>query len=621
MNFDFKNVKTDILDLIKNKKEVTKYTDYKSGGIYLIYIDNFNSEKIIPAYIGMTHNFQERHKEHIKEILSINRLSKKYYTYAITHKYYEGYYKSCKIFKYLVDNDCTLRNLHMIILEENDDEEKRIKLENFYIDRYMTTYFGFNQLNTISLQQDYLSGGSLSSIYLNCVEKDIQSVDNCINYGFNRFNYQLAHGLFERYNNDALSKMKNRIDFVNLLKLINEKDEFILEKKKTNNYISYTSKRDCELLSNEIIDNYFQKNNLKSEDKKKQIIKYLLFENESDKEEIVRYINRFSNNKNENIFESIIKDKGIEISKIKSKIKEYQEKNVEYNKKINELLLLIYTDIIPSKEYTSHPLKDFIVDKNLSLPDEENVLVLNIDVSNHGRRTMSDDYPCILKVNYLYKNNKKTINKEFYIKSSFDNFFEDEDEYYINRNLYNLHAEPFNISKYSKSRNYDTISTSMEYFNGINEITLIGKEKYKFIDVVNEIDKLINTDTKIIFTSGNKNYVGKYKEILNESLLFSKMNFHNREEKRKKIYFRKSKENELENLKYELYKKIKKDDKFKLCKNKELRINYIKDLLKSSLDDKYSLLKELWLSNAPSGVYKDAIKFIELVWKDIKENS
>ena len=61
----------------------------------------------------------------------------------------------------------------------------------------------------------------------------------------------------------------------------------------------------------------------------------------------------------------------------------------------------------------------------------------------------------------------------------------------------------------------------MEYYNGINEFTLLNKEKYKFIDVIKELDTLINENTKIIFNSGCKSIIKDYKSI--ESLVIKKI--------------------------------------------------------------------------------------------------
>jgi len=518
---EFQTLKNNIINLISNKIEITKETEYKNGGIYLLYVDHFNSDKIIPVYIGKTHNFQERHKEHLKELFSINRLSKKYYTSAIISKYYDGYYKSCKIFKYLVDNDCSFEDLHMIILEECDDEEKRTLLEYDYINRYLTSFFGFNQLNTISLQQDYMSKGTLSCFYLENVENDIINIKKYVLYGYNRFNYLLAKGLFEIYLKDLYDELKNVTNFNEIHNLNEKKYRSTCKQDKLIRYIQYTAKDECNRLCSEIINSFFEKNNLKSEDKKKQIIQYLLFEKEKDKIEVSRYIQRFATNKNEDIFSIILNQKNKEISEIANTIKDYQKKVCKYDEKIYNLLLMIFEDIIPNKEYINFPLKDTYCLKDIVLTEEDNILYLNIEFSNHGKRWRNDDYPCIIKVDYKFKKDNKVISKDYFISSSFDNFFENKDEYYINRNMYRIRIDPFNICKHSKTHNYDTISTSMEYYNGINELTLLNKEKYKFIDIIKEIDNQINENTKIIYNSGCKSLIKDYKSI--ESFVIKKI--------------------------------------------------------------------------------------------------
>ena len=88
-----------------------------------------------------------------------------------------------------------------------------------------------------------------------------------------------------------------------------------------------------------------------------------------------------------------------------------------------------------------------------------------------------------------------------FINSIFDNFFE-KHYYYIKRGIrFFGKPDPFNILKTGDGY---TISTSMEYYNGINEFTLQGKEKHRFVDVIKEIDALIDEGTKVIYTSGNK---------------------------------------------------------------------------------------------------------------------
>ena len=76
----------------------------------------------------------------------------------------------------------------------------------------------------------------------------------------------------------------------------------------------------------------------------------------------------------------------------------------------------------------------------------------------------------------------------------------------------------------------------------------------------------------------------------------------------------------IEKLKEEVREKILKDEKFLLCTTKQLRKNYTRTLFKEKLGEKYKLLKDLWTTDAPVGVYTDAIDFVEMVWKEMKQN-
>ncbi|MGP1906806.1 hypothetical protein ACTSEZ_01455 [Metabacillus sp. JX24] len=45
-------------------REVTLSTKHNISGIYMIYIDNFTSEKIVPIYVGQAKDIQRRYKQH-----------------------------------------------------------------------------------------------------------------------------------------------------------------------------------------------------------------------------------------------------------------------------------------------------------------------------------------------------------------------------------------------------------------------------------------------------------------------------------------------------------------------------------------------------------------------------
>ncbi|WP_210367881.1 hypothetical protein, partial [Bacillus sp. REN3] len=65
------DVKKSVNKLIEehSNREITPDTNYNTSGIYMIYIDNFTSDKMVPIYIGQSKDVQKRYKVHLSEIL------------------------------------------------------------------------------------------------------------------------------------------------------------------------------------------------------------------------------------------------------------------------------------------------------------------------------------------------------------------------------------------------------------------------------------------------------------------------------------------------------------------------------------------------------------------------
>ncbi len=74
----------------------------------------------------------------------------------------------------------------------------------------------------------------------------------------------------------------------------------------------------------------------------------------------------------------------------------------------------------------------------------------------------------------------------------------------------------------------------------------------------------------------------------------------------------------VEKLKKELKEIIVHDNKFLLCTNRQMRFNYIKELLTNGLNEKFEPLKELWLADTLRGIYQEPIDFVELIWRELK---
>lgn len=520
---EFEELKEKIITLIKDKKEITTKTDYRCGGIYMLFVDNFNDEKILPFYIGKTHNFQERHKEHMKEIFAINRLKKEYYVPAIFNNYFEGYYKSCKFFKYLVDKECELKNVRMVILEECEDEEERTEIEMNYINKYLAPFLGFNQLNSISLASN---NGTLSNSYRKYIKTDIENIRKYAKYGFNRLNYILAKKIFENYEPKLLEELKKCEEFKKVELLLEQNKEKTQEREKMLRYARKDSKEECKKLCINFINAFFEENGLKSEDKKDLIVECLVYDSEKDKKAVTDYIQRFSKGSKEDIISLILEtSNGNKIKEISNKMEEITAKLPINEEEICNIRIAIFDDIIPKKEYISFPLKDLYPLRealDIKQVGSDNVLYINIEYSNHGRKIEAEDYPEPLKVDYAFYKGFDKVKETYYINSVFDNFFE-KHYYYIKRGIYFFgKPDPFNILKTGDGY---TISTSMEYYNGINEYTLQGKEKQRFVDVIKEIDSLIDEETKVIYTSGNKKAIKILEEtdFASKSMLMKKL--------------------------------------------------------------------------------------------------
>ncbi|MCM3584252.1 hypothetical protein M3182_00670 [Mesobacillus maritimus] len=113
---DIKNMVNRLIEE-HSDREITSSTSYNTAGIYMIYIDHFTSDKIVPIYIGQSKDVQKRYKSHLSEILSLNRLSHQEYENYFFHKsksFYDGRFKTCKIFKYMLEKNCTPRDFRMI---------------------------------------------------------------------------------------------------------------------------------------------------------------------------------------------------------------------------------------------------------------------------------------------------------------------------------------------------------------------------------------------------------------------------------------------------------------------------------------------------------------------------
>jgi len=191
----FNALKERIQDLVTNNLgEVTNQTKHKTGGIYMLYVDDFSDNKIIPFYIGRSSNFQTRHKQHVKCIIALNRFSSAYYNALLKNFYYDGHFLYCKIFEYMVRHKCQLRQLRMVILEQIENTDVMDAAEEKYIAELAAPYVGFNQIQSLTYRNTLQGGASdeQAKHYYSFLEFDAKMCAAFAGFGYTDFNVKIA---------------------------------------------------------------------------------------------------------------------------------------------------------------------------------------------------------------------------------------------------------------------------------------------------------------------------------------------------------------------------------------------------------------------------------------------
>ncbi|EOS8270784.1 TPA: excinuclease ABC subunit C [Bacillus cereus] len=504
------HVKERVKQLIQDNayREVTPETKYKVSGIYMIYIDNFDSDKFVPIYIGQSKDIQRRYKEHLCEILSLNRISyEKYYEYFFSEfgSYYEGKFKTCKIFKYMLENNCTLQDFRMIILEEADETDLERK-EQEYFQKLLPSFFGFNQLNSFlanikfKFKRDRLTKLEISN-FLDLCQKDIDNIYSYYEYGFTQFNFEHA---FNR-------------DIIPLLKRTEELDDVTLLKcKEVNSNIHQVFSRYN--LENEI--HAVQELDARHKD-------YLMV-----KEQYEDLLNQ----RPTGIIMSFLKNIGLFNQKEKKLEHIVSQKRTElmfhrkaYNTEQKILLHKRYQLIFPICEFRPFSLQDKPNTISLKIDKEDppvNTCHLQVYFSNNGinrsKHYRKESY--IIRIDYCYINPEgKKIQKDYYIKNEttedcrrgvayIEKFFHDS---------YTKRPNPFTISRLKRNKiDNSFISILSEYKHGINDYTIKDKRLYKLETVFNRLHKLTDAETK--FTT----YVSENDSCLNKCISNAQLDHH-----------------------------------------------------------------------------------------------
>ncbi|WP_404292625.1 excinuclease ABC subunit C [Cytobacillus kochii] len=548
------NIRNKVKQLIQKNlnREVTPETKHNISGIYMIYIDNFSSEKIVPIYIGQAKDIQRRYKQHFSEILALNRLSydeyNKYF-FSKSTSFYEGHFKACKIFKYIIENNCTLQDFHMVILEEVEEENLDEK-EQEYFQRLLPSFFGFNQLNSYLKRVKFrFSNSQMSNSeiddYLGLLLEDVNGINSYYKYGFTRFNFEhslprdITYLLEEKEKDKLNSDIQLKYDEVKI-KLNELCKRYIIDfeemqrlgEKKNKLYKVYKIAKDeynqaLDLLKIDISQK-LEELKIYSEEAITNFIYSIKYENNPEYRELF-YTYLKSKKCDLNFYEIF----GEPIKNVNKKLEDKNNKDVPYQevldlylKREDEMRPKRYKLIFPSCQFESFSLGDR--SKNYSIKINEDNDLLNtchiqINISNNGvnRSIEVDKEPFIIRFDYSFIDNEgNKTEHEYYIDNETTRNCQSGIQYF-EKDFYNMFAfkkEKFKISSLINNEiDNSYISIQAEYKHGINDYTLKDKKLIKLSVVLDEIKQMTDEETRFnIDASESANCLKKC--IINERL-------------------------------------------------------------------------------------------------------
>ena len=484
------DLKAEVRQLIADNsyREVTSETKLNTSGIYMIYVDNFSNNKIIPIYIGQSKNIQTRYKQHLSEILALNRLSHEEYEkyfFSKSYSFYEGKFKTCKLFKYMIENNCSIKDFRMVILEEVASsalDEKELQ----YFQKLLPSFFGFNQLTSflVSLKARF-SDTPMDTVqvhkYLRFLLEDLKGIRVYYKYGYTRFNFE--HSLPKDISYLHIEKDQLRAE---TLSLYDEAESQLDELAAL-----YIPDSEYNRLSKEKKLLYRDYQNAKAE------LEYAL--DNQQRGTINKIANQILNRLD-------LKTKKINVlsAELDTKRVRYQKVDDLWGKSMIENKKERYKLIFPSTYIHPFSLGDRFTNdwrEKIDQSSSINVCYLNIYISNNGisRSEVRKD-PFIVKIDFLYIDSEgKALNKEYFI----ENETTINAQYglkYVEKDYYNVFAirpERFSITRIDDDLiDNSIISINAEYRHRINDFTLKGKRLVKLSSVLDEIQLLCNEETR-----------------------------------------------------------------------------------------------------------------------------
>lgn len=543
----FEDIKTEVRAIFSSEKyqEITRSTNYKLSGVYMIYIDCNNDNLILPIYIGQSKNIQKRYKDHLTQLLSLNRLSYesyKEYFFSRKHSFYDGFFKTCKIFKYMIENNCDLTKFRMKILTECEVEDLDYH-EEFYIKKFLSSFLGFNQFESL-LQFNKLNWSKINdkenkenkeiemSRFLNAIESDIEGVQKYYNYGFTQFNFEhsmpqdISFANSEINDNKTIKKIdqlqkelinlhENKMpEYFKMMKLKDRSNSFF----KTKREVSKEEEDFTILLISKIKD--LLNTDLLEQSDSLPLSRFLM-KYEQGK---INTLDFFKHSFTKGLLKEHYNEDVNKLIQVKADSKKADNDYfVEYKKRMEHLEKLRkrrYKLIFPVKNYETFPLKSLTVDHFPNNLRRTQVHV-HFDLTNNGvMRSEIPKYTDLIRIVSLNIQNKKQ--SIYYIDNETTNKILSGISY-VERDFDNMMVfkkQPFSLSSRTNNQsgptlgleNYDNsfISVSSEYKHGINDYVIKDKNLMGIFDVFDHIYNSLSDKTIINFScSESKNCLKK----------------------------------------------------------------------------------------------------------------
>jgi len=545
----FFDVKKKVEQLIRENKhrEVTRFTNHKEPGIYMLFIDDFSDNKILPFYIGQTDNFQRRHYEHLSEVMAINRLTYDYFENYLINNYYDGQYKAVKMFNYLLSHELTLDRVRMVILEQIEEKDIRDKKEIEYINRLYAPYIGFNQYNTISGYVKLTLENERKEYYLlhnrkrklkdetpiweslerkrkhfitETLGEELINIKLLFDYGYNLFNCNLIKGTIKSYFPQEYEDIFINVKIDELNSLMERSKNY--EHERIIQYSLITkAEKSIKTVIEQYVNDYFEANGLRNKKNKEKLIDYYLYDKKDRPVDVEKYIKQYSKG-DKNFFNKIAGEDEI-WNKIEKERNIIQEQSIvanqlkeEHSKCIRKIFELRGLHL---EKYVPYPLKD-LYQEHIFANNTINTCNILVDYTSDRANYNIDTYPAVMRVATKVIDTTGTIiEKEWFVENSLSDFFENNDKkYYVRRSFFSVHKpDPFNLS----ISGADTkISLKAEYDTGINEYTLSKYKSVTLSEVYDELESLIddNMELKIIIPRSKRRFIDRIESIKNERL-------------------------------------------------------------------------------------------------------